>query len=259
MDEDRERHPDDAFTRVVREDPARRGLLYAGTETGLYVSFDDGASWRPFQRNLPATPITDLTVKNGDLVVATQGRAFWILDDLTPLRQWNESVPSSGPRLFAPRKAVRMQTERIDEEDEPLRGVGTNLPNGVIVNYWLSKTEAGGESAPRDPLRGKGHPFLLEPEAGEGGRPEGAGRARRGGEGPRQAARAEGGLNRFVWDMRVFKPTLVPKAVFNEGTKSPPKVGPGSYQVRLTAGGKDFHRRPPSSSRIRRGSRRPRT
>ncbi|MCA1581317.1 MAG: glycosyl hydrolase [Acidobacteria bacterium] len=233
--------PGDAFTRVVREDPARRGLLYAGTETGLYVSFDDGASWRAFQRNLPATPITDLTVKNGDLVVATQGRAFWILDDLTPVRQWNESVPASGPRLFAPRKAVRMQTERVDEEDEPLRGVGTNLPNGVIVNYWLSEKPAKGEKVLLEILsEGK----VIRSFSNQ--KPE------KDGDLKEQAVREEeekdrdkplepkAGLNRFVWDMRVFKPTLVPKAVFNEGTKTPPKVGPGSYQVRLTAGGKSF-------------------
>ncbi len=109
--------PDGAFTRAVREDPVRRGLLYAGTETGLYVSFDDGASWQPFQRNLPAVPVTDLAVKNGDLVVATQGRSFWILDDLTPLRLWNDQrravgrVPLSGP-AGAPRAGAASPTRR---------------------------------------------------------------------------------------------------------------------------------------------------
>ena len=108
--------PPGAFTRVVREDPVRPGLLYAGTETGLYISFDDGASWRPFQRNLPVVPITDLTVKNGDLVVATQGRSFWILDDLEPLRLWNDkSRVGAGPPLpSAPRRA--------DSDRSPGRG-----------------------------------------------------------------------------------------------------------------------------------------
>ena len=81
---------DEHFTRVVRADPNREGLLYAGTEAGLYISFDDGDSWKPFQLNLPIVPITDLTLKNDDPIVATQGRSFWILDDLTLLHQLNE-------------------------------------------------------------------------------------------------------------------------------------------------------------------------
>ena len=99
--------PDGAFTRVVREDPVRRGLLFAGTETGLYLSFDDGASWQPFQRNLPVVPVTDLAVKDGDLVVATQGRAFWILDDLAPLESWNADVEKKDLHLFRPSPTMR--------------------------------------------------------------------------------------------------------------------------------------------------------
>jgi photosystem II stability/assembly factor-like uncharacterized protein len=134
--------PDGAFTRVIREDPERKGLLYAGTETGLYVSFDDGAGWQPFPRNLPATPITDLAVKHGDLVVATQGRAFWILDDLTPLRQWSETISRSAAHLFAPRPTVRMEIEKPDEEDALPRHVGQNVPPGVLVSYWLREKPA---------------------------------------------------------------------------------------------------------------------
>ena len=85
--------PNNTFVRAVREDPKKRGLLYAGTETGVYVSFNDGANWRPLQLNLPTTPIHDLVVKNDDLVLATHGRSFWILDDLSPLRQFNETCP----------------------------------------------------------------------------------------------------------------------------------------------------------------------
>src|SRR5690606_33947570 len=84
--------PEHEFTRVIREDPERRGLLYAGTETGLYISFDDGGNWQRFQLNLPVTPIHDLIVKDGDLVVATHGRSFWILDDLSPLRQLRDDM-----------------------------------------------------------------------------------------------------------------------------------------------------------------------
>src|SRR5207302_7480629 len=92
--------PDTTFVRVVREDPARKGLLYAGTETGVYVSFDDGTVWQPLQLNLPVVPITDLAVQDSDLVASTQGRAFWILDDLSTLRQLTDGVATSAVHLF---------------------------------------------------------------------------------------------------------------------------------------------------------------
>src|SRR5262249_28346480 len=128
--------PANAFTRVIREDPDRRGLLYAGTETGLYISFDDGASWRPFQRNLPATPITDPAVKHGDLIVATQGRGFWILDDLSSLHAWSDDVRRAEVKLFKPRPAVRVQVSPPDDDDPP-SAAGKNMPGGVIVDFWL--------------------------------------------------------------------------------------------------------------------------
>jgi len=232
--------PDGAFTRVVREDPARRGLLYAGTETGLYVSFDDGASWQPFQRNLPAVPVTDLTVKNGDLVVATQGRAFWILDDLTPLRLWKSDVASSAALLFPPRPSFRFQSDKPDE-DNPPRGVGTNLPNGVIVDYWLKEKPRKGDIVKIEVLsEGKViRSFSSEKKEHEGDLKEREEKAEE--EKDRdKPLEPKAGLNRFLWDMRVFKPVLAPKAVFNEGDKSPPRVGPGVYEVRLTAAGQTF-------------------
>jgi hypothetical protein len=233
--------PDGAFTRVIREDPVRKGLLYAGTEMGLYVSFDDGASWQPFQRNLPVTPVTDLALKHGDLVVATQGRGFWILDDLTPLRQWDNAVSRSAAFLFPPRPTVRMEIEKPDEEEPMPRNIGQNMPAGVVVSYWLKeklkekdkltlefldedtvirtlssekppKLEDLSEQAKRDEEQ-KEKDKPLEPKAG---------------------------VNRVVWDMRILKPTLVPKAVFNDGTKAPPKVAPGKYKVRLTVGDQVF-------------------
>jgi len=97
----------DEPTRVVREDPDRAGLLYAGTEFGIYVSFDNGARWQPFQMNLPHTPVTDIKIAHGDLVLSTQGRSFWILDDLTPLHQLSDKVSGAQAFLFAPRAAVR--------------------------------------------------------------------------------------------------------------------------------------------------------
>jgi hypothetical protein len=232
--------PVGSFTRVVREDPTRRGLLYAGTEGGLYVSVDDGAHWEAFQRGLPPVPITDLVVKNSDLVAATQGRSFWILDDLTPLRRWSATLEGEDATLMPPRPAYRFQSEPVSL-DEPPRGEGQNLPNGVIVNYWL-REKPGPKTVVK--LQIYSGDSLLRSFSSEKKEPEGTL--------AEQAARAEeekekdkplephAGLNRFVWDMRVLKPTLVPKAVFNEGDKSPPKVGAGTYTVRLTVGDRKF-------------------
>jgi photosystem II stability/assembly factor-like uncharacterized protein len=229
--------PEDAFARVVREDPVRRGLLYAGTETGLFVSFDDGASWQPFQRNLPATPITDLTVKDGDLVVATQGRAFWILDDLTPLRQWRDDLVQQTAYLYPPRPTVRTQVEKPDE-DGPRQPVGENMPYGVVLYYWLKETPKATDSVKLEIYDGDTRLRSLsnekKPKAGD--LKELAAREEQ--EKDRdKPLEPKAGLNRYIWDMRVLRPVLVPKAVFNEGTKAPPKVAPGTYTVKLTVGG----------------------
>ncbi|OLC58566.1 MAG: glycosyl hydrolase, partial [Chloroflexi bacterium 13_1_40CM_4_68_4] len=164
--------PDDDFARVIREDPEKPGLLYAGTETGLYVSFDDGGRWQRLRGNLPVVPIHDLVVKDGDLVVATHGRSFWILDDVTPLRQGAERVARERVHVFAPRAATRFKTnggfpskpkagknyrnpgatqvtyrlvERPEtgEKVEVLLDAGKNPPDGVIVHYWLRQAAAG--------------------------------------------------------------------------------------------------------------------
>ncbi len=229
--------PDGAFTRVVREDPVRRGLLFAGTETGLYVSLDDGASWRPFQRNLPAVPITDLAVKNGDLVVATQGRSFWILDDLTPLRLWDERVAASAVHLFPPRPTPRFMAEAPREEGRA-REVGANMPAGVVVDFWLKDAPRKGEAVTLEVLSGD---KVIRTLSSAKKAAEGEGAAASDEEGfldrPEKPLEVKAGLNRAVWDMRVLKPTLAPKAVFNEGDKVPPKVAPGTYRVRLKAAG----------------------
>ncbi len=229
--------PDGAFTRVIREDPVRKGLLYAGTETGLFVSFDDGANWQPFQRNLPATPITDLAVKSNDLVVATQGRAFWILDDVTPLRQWSETVSRSAAYLFPPRPTVRMDVQKPEEEELP-RHVGQNIPAGVVVNYWLKEKPTEKETIKLEFLDGDTVIRTLSSEKAPKAE-DLAEQAKRDEEQKDKDKPVEpkAGVNRLVWDMRILKPTLVPKAIFNEGTKAPPKVAPGTYKVRLTAAG----------------------
>ena len=232
--------PDGAFTRVIREDPVRQGLLYAGTETGLYVSFDDGANWKPFQRNLPYTPITDMAVKNDDLVVATQGRSFWILDDLTPLRKWSDTVAGSAAYLFPPRATVRLDVDPADRDEGP-RTAGQNSPAGVVVDYWLKDAPKEGEKVALEFLDGD---TLLRTYSNQKPAPledvkEEAARAEEQKDRDKPLA-PQAGVNRFTWDMRIFKPTLAPKTVFNEGTKAPPKVAPGMYSVRLTVGDRSY-------------------
>ena len=122
------------FTRVLREDPKRKGLLYAGTETGMYISFNDGQNWQSFQQNLPVVPITDLIVKDDNLVVATQGRSIWILDDLTVLHQLDNNSASSGSILFQPKDAYRTKGRTLEK---PSKLAGENHPNGVITHFYL--------------------------------------------------------------------------------------------------------------------------
>lgn len=228
--------PDGAFTRVVREDPVRRGLLFAGTEIGLYVSFDDGASWQPFQRNLPVVPVTDLTVKNGDLVVATQGRAFWILDDLAPLETWSADLEKKDLHLFPPSPTVRFGSGGgFGGEGGPPRGVGQNPPHGAVISYWLRdappKKPTAKDAVVIEILDGDKvlRRFTSEKPAEEDGA---AGTQSEDAEKPLEPKQ---GLNRFAWDLRMWKPSLVPKAIL-WGSKDGPRVAPGAYAVRLKKG-----------------------
>ena len=123
--------PNNIFARVVREDPAREGLLYAGTENGIYISLDDGRNWQPFQLNLPTVPITDLTIRNNDLVASTQGRSFWILDDLTPLHQYSNRIKKSKMHFFNPRPSYR-----VSGSSSPSKTIGQNPPNGAVFHYY---------------------------------------------------------------------------------------------------------------------------
>jgi photosystem II stability/assembly factor-like uncharacterized protein len=255
---------EDAFVRVVREDPGRGGLLYAGTETGLYVSFDDGERWQPFQLDLPVVPITDLAITDGDLVAATQGRAFWILDDLTPLRQVNDLVKASDVHLFKPRDAVRFPSS---SRREPPPAAGTNPPAGAILDYYLSEAmierletgpqaDEGAEAepgpkpvdeSPRPPWDGE---ILLEildeerdvirayssreeeldpvdppPQPAEYGFAE------------PQVLPKKAGHNRFVWDLRREQVASVPELFVLYPRAKTYRVAPGTYQARLTVAG----------------------
>ncbi|MFN0087996.1 MAG: WD40/YVTN/BNR-like repeat-containing protein [Blastocatellia bacterium] len=229
--------PGNAFTRVIREDPNRRGLLYAGTETGMYVSFNDGEAWQSLQLNLPVVPITDLAVhkREKDLVVATQGRSFWILDDLTVLHQWKESIASAEAHLFKPEESYRMPGGgfRIPSG----ASIGENPPPGASVLYWLKEKPRGDVEI--EILDGAGKSIRKfssrPPAAGEGPPAPGEGF---GVGGPPARVAAEKGLNRFTWDLRYPDATRFPGLIMWAGSTAGPRAAPGAYQVKLTVDGK---------------------
>ncbi|MCI0486341.1 MAG: glycosyl hydrolase [Blastocatellia bacterium] len=230
---------DTAFTRVIREDPNRRGLLYAGTETGMYVSFDDGESWRSLQLNLPVVPITDLAVhkREKDLVVATQGRSFWVLDDLTVLHQMADAEKAEA-YLFKPEDAYRMPGGGFPLP--PTATVGQNPPGGAVIHYYLKDKprgdvtieilESSGKSIEKFSSRARG------PQGG--GPPQGGGGGRRFGGGGQSRVTTDAGLNRFVWDFRYPDATVFPGMILWAGQTQGPRAAPGAYQVKLTAGDK---------------------
>jgi photosystem II stability/assembly factor-like uncharacterized protein len=218
--------PADHPTRVVREDPDREGLLYAGTEFGMFVSLDDGRRWQPLQLNLPHTPVTDLKVHRKDLVLSTQGRSFWILDDLTPLHQWRDGV-AAGAHLFRPREAVRMRYETGFggvESGRSTPDAPRYLPPGAVIDYLLPDTSAAVALEIVDEAGRVVRAFSSEGE-GEGER---VGTPRL----PRNA-----GLNRFVWDLAHPGPwSASPQRSGRDG----PLAVPGRYTVRLTVGGRSL-------------------
>ena len=222
--------PDGAIVHAVREDPVRQGLLYAGTERGVFVSFDDGAHWQSLQLNLPATPIHDLVVKGDDLVVATHGRSFWILDDVTPLRQIERGTQAQDVVLYAPQTAMRLH---YPDEVDTRRPVGQNPPAGALIDYVL-------KSAPKDELTidildssDKVLRHLSSTRSTKEKQPP---------EWPDQIVpddkiSAVQGMNRLVWDLRMQDPAQIPGAFYSGPTPRGPLVPPGRYKVRLAVGG----------------------
>jgi len=220
----------DSFVRVVREDPQRQGLLYAGTETGVFVSFDDGANWQTLQLNLPVVPIRDMVVKENDLVAGTHGRSFWILDDLTPLHQITDEVARSEAYLFKPRDSYRMGGWNF-----PIPHIGQNPPNGSVINYYLK--EKPDKPMTLEFLDEKGvliRKFMSKKEGEESSPPP----QRMFFAPPPSHIDAEAGMNRFVWNMRYPDARRVPNAILWGGRLSGPLAVPGMYQVRLTVGEK---------------------
>jgi hypothetical protein len=219
---------------VVRQDPVRKGLLYLGTENGLYVSFDDGDAWQPLQTNLPHAPVYEIVVQErfADLVVATYGRGIYILDDLTALRQLTPEVTASGAHLFAPREAWRFRM--MEPPFDGLGGdvIGQNPPYGASINYWL-------KAGQKDSVT-----LTITDPAGKTVR----------------ALKALGtaGINRVWWDLRGelstevklrVPPLHAPEVVIGPDGKPAPDMGrgaillePGTYTVKLTAAGQESSR-----------------
>ena len=231
----------------MRADPVKKGLLYAGTETGVYVSFNDGKMWQPLQLNLPTAAVRDLAVHDNDLIAATHGRSFWILDNLTPLRQITKDAVKNEVCLFKPETAIRIR--RSENHDTPLppeTPVGQNPPAGAFIDYYLSEKPEGevtldiyvnsgnlvrhfsSYDTPR-PIGSKPY-FMLEwlPKF--------------------KAPTTHPGLNRFVWDLQYPPPptsrtSYSMQAIIGEGTREVPEgplVLPGEYKIVLTVDGKSY-------------------
>ena len=218
------------FTRVIREDPGRKGLLYAGTETGVYVSFDDGGHWQSIRLNLPVVPIHDLLIKDGDLVAATHGRSFWVLDNVALLHQVTPATMTDAVKLFQPRTTVRFgRGAALAGNFAAASSIdGVNPPTGVVVPFYLKDKPTGPVTLTitkegTGPGAGLVRTITFDPE----GTPRGTG--------PQRPV-ARGGSNTYVWDMRYPAPTVLPDAVF-QGRAVGPVAPPRTYTLELSANG----------------------
>ncbi len=222
--------PDNSYVHAVHEDPKRKGLLYAGTETGIWVSFDDGSHWQSLQLNLPPTPIHDMVIHDDDLTAATHGRSFWVLDDLSPLRQVSASIAAEDAHLFTPKTALRTRAGHVEPRHYP---IGENPPSGGIFYYYLKEDPK--EPAKLDFLDEQGK-VVRSYSSAEKKKEEAAE------EGERDETidhiPAKAGLNRFAWDLRYELPAKIPLAIYDSGDLLSPFALPGKYQVRLTVAGK---------------------
>ena len=199
------------FTRVLRADPARKGLLYAGTESGLYISFDDGNSWKPFQQNLPIVPITDLTIKDNSLIVATQGRSLWMIDDLTVLHQLPNS--NKNPYLFKPKPTYRLS----GSGGKSSLTMGTNKPNGVEVHFYIPSYNKGSDKVELSFHDEKGNEIRKFSTSDDDNKLE-----------------VKDGGNIFVWDYKYPGAEKFDGMVMWSASLNGAKAVPGTYQVRLS-------------------------
>jgi photosystem II stability/assembly factor-like uncharacterized protein len=231
--------PDGAFTRVIREDPNRQGLLYAGTETGIYVSFDDGENWQSLQLNLPIVPITDLAIhkRENDLVAATQGRSFWIIDDLNVVHEIQDAVKADA-YMFKPEPAFRMPGG--GGFLPPTATIGQNPPAGAVIYYYLkNKPTTDVQLEIIDPAGKSVRKYQSRGQAAQAApqRPADDDEGFFGGGGSSRVS-AEAGINRFIWDLRYPDATRFPGMILWAGETRGPRAAPGTYQARLTVDGK---------------------
>jgi photosystem II stability/assembly factor-like uncharacterized protein len=209
----------DHFTRVLRADPKRTGLLYAGTESGMYISFDDGLTWNKFQSNLPIVPITDLAIKNDNLIAATQGRSFWLIDDLTPLHQLTKQHSDSSFVLFTPPPSWRMNGGQVKNISKT---AGRNHPGGVQFHYYVKDTT--GIHATLEILQTDGtliKAFKTKPDKKK----------------KEEALAVKPGLNSFVWNTRYADAESFDGMILWAGSVAGPKATPGIYKARMTVNG----------------------
>ncbi|HEX2662123.1 MAG TPA: hypothetical protein VHM93_04760 [Candidatus Acidoferrum sp.] len=241
--------PDGGASNVVREDPERQGLLFAGTEGSVYVSLDDGDDWQPLQLNLPHTSMRDLATHGDDLIVATHGRSFWILDDITPLRQWNAEIAKESAHLFAPETAIRFRWNR--NPDTPLPPefpAGKNPPDGAIIDYYLaspSRSPVTVEVLDQQNRVVRRYSSTDKPEPMEGiarENPIPMYWVR-----PMPILSREAGMHRFVWDMHYAPPEALEhefpiSAIYHDTPKYPLGAWalPGNYTVKLTVDGRTY-------------------
>lgn len=256
--------PDIAYTRTIREDPVKRGLLYAGTEIGVFVSFDDGGHWQSLQLNLPRSSARDLLVHGNDLAVATHGRSFWILDNLSPLRQLSDAIRHEPVHLFTPDTAIRWDGGRARRST----AAGQNPPSGVVVDYTFREKPKGPATlAFLDPA-GK----VIRTFSSKGAPAEDSASADSSGESAKDSTEkaqhdttalrgrkkkiesddstsyapsdslvsTRVGMNRFVWNLRYEDVKHIKEILIDYGTLDGPMVQPGQYSVRLTADGKSY-------------------
>ncbi len=208
---------DDHFTRVVRADAKRPGLLYAGTENGMYISFDDGAKWKNFQLNLPIVPVTDLAIKDDDLIVATQGRSFWVFDDLTMLHQMNPEIAQKKMHVFKPRPAYRMEG---GGGGRPSRTSGQNPPGGTALHFYLKDAPAKGTKSSLEIVDANGSVVReFKSDATE----------------PGAKFAVKAGMNRQMWNLRYADAEGFPGLIL-WGSLTGPRVVPGHYKARLKVG-----------------------
>jgi photosystem II stability/assembly factor-like uncharacterized protein len=204
------------FARAIRADKKRAGLLYAGTEYGMYISYNDGADWRPFQLNLPIVPVTDLTIKNNDLIIATQGRALWSIDDLTAVQQYDAAVLSKKLYVLPVNDAFR----REGSVNPDVKNAGTNPPNGSVINYYVKDAIDSTKASITILDKNKKEIKTFSTDAKE----------------KKDKIEISKGMNQFVWDMHYPEAEKIEGMILWNGAVGGPKAPPGQYFVKVKAG-----------------------